>query len=211
MKEIEKARECPICGGKSEVVHGMQDSFVRCLTESCLTLGPRRSSDEDALEAWNKRIVLETEKPTEDEKLVIADIIHSVQNAILDANGTPLWDEGIKILNRFAEACHYQNCETCDKWIEKAKQFFENGNCPICLCSDEEGHKPDCEFNLYHKQKCAECQSKIDYAMIKRMCDIILNNDSFNKELDSLAMFVGHHPLILGSGVTTYVDKKDGE
>ena len=31
-----------------------------------------------------------------------------------------------------------------DYWMERAKQFYENGNCPICFCSDEEGHKDGC-------------------------------------------------------------------
>jgi hypothetical protein len=34
---------------------------------------------------------------------------------------------------------------------------------------------------------------------IKRMCDIILGNPRTNKELDSLAFYVGHHPSILNA------------
>lgn len=32
---------------------------------------------------------------------------------------------------------------------------------------------------------------------ISRMCEIILSNTFGNHELDSLAWYVGHHPLIL--------------
>ena len=32
---------------------------------------------------------------------------------------------------------------------------------------------------------------------IRRMCEIVLNNTFGNSELDSLALYVGHHPLIL--------------
>ena len=34
---------------------------------------------------------------------------------------------------------------------------------------------------------------------IKRMCDIILGRKSMDKELDSLALLVGHHPEILNA------------
>jgi hypothetical protein len=36
-----------------------------------------------------------------------------------------------------------------------------------------------------------------DLGDIKRMCDIILNNNLGDKELDSLALLVAHHPAIL--------------
>ena len=35
---------------------------------------------------------------------------------------------------------------------------------------------------------------------IRRMCEIILGNSFGNHELDSLAWYVGHHPLILNPG-----------
>jgi hypothetical protein len=35
---------------------------------------------------------------------------------------------------------------------------------------------------------------------IARMCEIILGNSFGNHELDSLAWYVGHHPLILNPG-----------
>ena len=34
---------------------------------------------------------------------------------------------------------------------------------------------------------------------IKRMCDIVLGNPRTNKELDSLAFYVGHHPDIMNA------------
>lgn len=36
-------------------------------------------------------------------------------------------------------------------------------------------------------------------AHVRRMCDIILNNTFGNEELDSLALFVGHHPDVLNA------------
>jgi hypothetical protein len=45
---------------------------------------------------------------------------------------------------------------------------------------------------------------------IKRMCDIILGNESFNKELDSLALSIGHYPDILNlDGVPNTSDNND--
>ena len=35
---------------------------------------------------------------------------------------------------------------------------------------------------------------------ISRMCEIILGNTFGNRELDSLAFYVGHHPLVLNPG-----------
>ena len=35
---------------------------------------------------------------------------------------------------------------------------------------------------------------------ISRMCEIILGNRFGNRELDGLALYVGHHPLILNPG-----------
>ncbi len=33
-----------------------------------------------------------------------------------------------------------------DSWHERAKQAFANGTCPLCFCSDEEGHLTGCYF-----------------------------------------------------------------
>lgn len=40
------------CGGRAEIVHGMQDGWIAC--SKCGAAGPRRSSDEDAIAAWNR-------------------------------------------------------------------------------------------------------------------------------------------------------------
>lgn len=43
---------CLHCGGRAEIVHGMQDGWIAC--SKCGAAGPRRSSDEDAIAAWNR-------------------------------------------------------------------------------------------------------------------------------------------------------------
>lgn len=34
---------------------------------------------------------------------------------------------------------------------------------------------------------------------IKRICDIVVNNNFGNNELDSLAFYVGHHPDVISA------------
>lgn len=31
-----------------------------------------------------------------------------------------------------------------DYWQERAREYLANGGCPICFCTDEEGHKKNC-------------------------------------------------------------------
>jgi len=31
-----------------------------------------------------------------------------------------------------------------DYWMQRVKKFLDNGNCPICFATDEEGHKDKC-------------------------------------------------------------------
>ena len=49
-----KHERCPHCGGHPEMIHGMQDGWVACT--KCVATGPRRSSDEDAWAAWDRRV-----------------------------------------------------------------------------------------------------------------------------------------------------------
>jgi hypothetical protein len=58
-----------------------------------------------------------------------------------------------------AEICSGGDCEIvgfCDElmeeiehgdyWFKRLKDFIEVGSCPVCLASDEEGYRPDCEW-----------------------------------------------------------------
>ena len=44
---------------------------------------------------------------------------------------------------------------------------------------------------------------------IRRMCEIVLSNTFRNPELESLAWYVGHHPLILNPGNAQQVIQPD--
>ena len=46
---------------------------------------------------------------------------------------------------------------------------------------------------------------------IRRICEIILGNNFGHRELDSLAFYVGHHPLILNPGNTQQRVQPDKE
>lgn len=45
---------------------------------------------------------------------------------------------------------------------------------------------------------------------IRRMCEIIMGNNFGHHELDSLAFYVGHHPLILNPGNAQQQVQPDG-
>ncbi len=46
---------------------------------------------------------------------------------------------------------------------------------------------------------------------IRRICEIVLNNAFGNSELDSLALYVGHHPLVLNSDTSKQTNKQTKE
>lgn len=58
-------------------------------------------------------------------------------------------------------AIQLQEAKEGDGWQAKAKEWFENGNCPVCFASDEEGHKPGCEWNEWNEIE-QEYQKTID-------------------------------------------------
>jgi hypothetical protein len=72
------------------------------------------------------------------------------------------------------------------------------------------------KYGVDFKQAWDECREKLknspnpvsveDLENIKRMCDIILNNNLGDKELDSLALWIAHHSVILNSD-RIYKDK----
>jgi hypothetical protein len=38
-----------------------------------------------------------------------------------------------------------------DDWMQKAKEYMENGGCPVCFATDEDGHTADCEWGQAEK------------------------------------------------------------
>lgn len=39
-----------------------------------------------------------------------------------------------------------------DSWMERAKAFMENGGCPVCFSTDEDGHTQGCEYGKAEKE-----------------------------------------------------------
>jgi hypothetical protein len=52
-----KHKACPFCGkrGTSTTLFGPKDWIVYCVSNRCMTEGPRRTSERGAWAAWDKR------------------------------------------------------------------------------------------------------------------------------------------------------------
>jgi len=74
---LEKKHEpCPHCGGHPEMIHGMQDGWVACT--KCVATGPRRSSDDDAWAAWDRRAGAQCDRALE--------AVEKLREAVIDAS-----------------------------------------------------------------------------------------------------------------------------
>ncbi len=68
-----------------------------------------------------------------------------------------------------------------DYWQERATEFLQNGNCPICFATDEEGHKQLCPWGRL------ETDLKLNAAMLARKdCEIknltkLLKGDTYKE------------------------------
>ncbi len=86
-----------------------------------------------------------------------------------------------------------------DKWISGRAQA-------INIFTTEELKEHDDAVTEQARKEAVDSETLSD---IRRICEIILGNNFGNRELDSLAFYVGHHPAILNS--TARKKKTDSE
>ena len=110
MKEIEKAREalepCPFCGGKAKEED--IEFCTRIVCQSCY-------AEARTIEQWNKRIALETEKPTDfigTAFLQMACQLVNLFNFVVLKDGYT-GKEAAKLIQTFFETYHDQKCAEC--------------------------------------------------------------------------------------------------
>jgi|GEM_PF-5139078 len=70
-----------------------------------------------------------------------ADRIEELRQKVARLSQTTLMGDLLEVTNELLD-----EIEDGDYWKQKSIQFQENGSCPVCFCSDEEGHKNNCEW-----------------------------------------------------------------
>lgn len=53
-----------------------------------------------------------------------------------------------------------EEIESGDYWMERSKDYLDNGGCPVCFATDEAGHTNDCAWG----------QAEAEVARLKDLC-----------------------------------------
>lgn len=91
----DEINNCLHCGGRAEIVHGMQDGWIAC--SKCGAAGPRRSSDEDAISAWNRSYASKVaDKRAEEMREQLTKMIYLAERYWWHASARPTDNPGMR-------------------------------------------------------------------------------------------------------------------